>query len=89
MPELYDDLMPIWEAWGELNKRRSFGFTANPIPTSEVAAYLDLHDVEDSEQRRYYFLLVGALDEEWLVWARNKSKDGTGKQGEQKTSERE
>jgi hypothetical protein len=56
-----------WSAFHDLSARRTTnGFGPNPISTSEIVSWLNLHEVSDSEQRQDYYHLVCRLDDEWL-----------------------
>lgn len=58
---------PAWQAFLDLSERRtSSGFGGNPIQTSEVLAWFDLHEIDSAEERRDYYHLIGVLDREWL-----------------------
>lgn len=67
MPVIDEGGYPAWTAFNDLSGRRTGnGFGPNPISTSEIVAWLNLHEITDAEQRRDYYHLVGVLDDEWL-----------------------
>ena len=72
-PELYPDLVPVWEAFVLLSPSRNVGWGAGAIPLSEVRAYCEMFEIppEDREELLY---LLRALDEEYLKLTGEKSK---------------
>lgn len=75
-PRLRPELTGYWNAFIELHSRRSIGYSANPIPLTEILAYLELMEVDDPEERRDYVQFVTFLDGEWLAWSREKQQSG-------------
>jgi hypothetical protein len=70
-PFLYDDLIPVWQAFNQLHSTRQSGFGLNPISTADIDIWLKLHNVENSLD---YYDLILAMDTEWLKWASDKQK---------------
>jgi hypothetical protein len=74
-PELYPDLQFVWAAFTELSESRSYGFGhPNPIPISEIVAWLDLNEVHSPEDRREITLLIQAMDRTWILVTTENSK---------------
>lgn len=74
MPIIPEAGYPAWQAFLDLSERRTVGFGPNPIQTSEVLAWFDLHEIDSAEERRDYYHLIGVLDHEWLRLAREESE---------------
>lgn len=69
-PELFDDLVPVWQAFNQLHSGRQSGFGISPLRTSDILAYLKFRKIEDLE----FYELILTMDNEWLKWASNKQK---------------
>ena len=65
-PVLIPWLEPYWEAFLVLSQTRPVGMGVGAIPLSEIVAYLDLHQVEDPEERRDTLRYVQILDRAFL-----------------------
>jgi len=65
MPDLYDDAAPFWLAFWHLHASRNMN---GVIPVSEVAAWLDLHRIDDLDERARTARLIRAMDTEYLAW---------------------
>ncbi len=64
----------VWTAFNELHRVRSVGFSVSSIPYSEIEAWLNIHDIYDIDERRYYYEVVIRIDAEFVTWARNKEE---------------
>ncbi len=73
-PEVFEDMLPYWEAYGDLMHSRSIGMSVGPIPLSEIVAYLTLFPGlrEDLLVR-----MVRELDEVYLEHHNAKQKQKT------------
>lgn len=72
-PELYADLIPIWNAFNELSAGRHVGMGGvSGLAASDVAAWLDLAGIEDLETRALWWRLIRAMDEVVLKHSRKK-----------------
>jgi len=67
-PELYDDLAWAWRGFLELTAGRSQGFAPNPIPMTEIEAWLRVNEITDMEAKQDFVALVRAMDAEWFDW---------------------
>jgi hypothetical protein len=79
VPELYPHLLCVWSMYGLLRNSRAIGFgTIWYVPLSEIAVALDLWQVQESEWRIYYTLLLQGLDQVYVKWwmDRHGPKDG-------------
>jgi len=72
-PELYPDLVPVWEAFVLLSPSRNMGWGAGAIPLTEVRAYCEMFEIEPEEREDLLYLLR-ALDEEYLKSTNEKGK---------------
>ena len=73
----HDDLLDIWQAFFELSASRTAGYTgADPLSPANIKAYLDIHSVIDSDDRRRYYELLTAMDLEFMRHVRSKQNDG-------------
>lgn len=72
-PELYPDLVPVWEAFVLLSPSRNSGWGAGAIPLSEVKAYCEMFDIE-GDDREELLILLRALDDEYLKSTNEKGK---------------
>lgn len=66
----------VWIAYNELHRVRLVGFSVSSIPYSEIESWLNIHDIYDIDERRYYYEVVIRIDAEFLTWARNKEEQG-------------
>jgi len=67
-PELFDDLIPIWQAFEQLHSGRQSGFGISPLRTSDILTYLNFRQIDDLE----FYELILAMDNEWCKWASDK-----------------
>jgi len=74
-PEIFDDLLGIWDSFWELNMRRVAVYEYQPISISEVAAWLDINGIDDIDARAEHLRLIGALDSAWLSYMRSNKKE--------------
>ena len=70
-PEVPPDLTYIWDAFWILNQSRSQGFAEGSIPLSEVAAYVDLFNVQDPS---FFLSCVRVMDAKYLEWRRDSAE---------------
>ena len=72
-PELYADLIPIWECFQFLSPARPIGMELGAIPLSEIVAYWkDVVGVLSQDDLKEKVSLVRAVDEEYLKIMREK-----------------
>lgn len=83
MPIICEEGEVAWAAFHDLsNRRTSNGFGPNPIQTSEIVAWLDLQGIDDADDRRMNYHLIGVLDSEWIRYViENAPKPGGKGQG--------
>ena len=74
-PEIYEDLIEAWQAFQELNQSRQVGLSANPILVSEIKAWLELHNINDLDERLELHKLIRILDQTWLSWVQAKQAE--------------
>lgn len=78
-PEIWPDLVPIWNAFFDLSTERQIGMGIGPIPFSAIRTYArDLMGIEDptSDEFERFRRLIGDLDDEFLAHI-NKSSTPT------------
>jgi hypothetical protein len=63
-PEVFEDMLWVWDAFWVLHRSRPIGWSVGPIPISEIDAYVRLSGV-----RRKWFLVraVDSLDRVYLA----------------------
>ncbi len=67
-PQLYSGLNVYWNAFFELSGKRTYSSLGpNPLQTSEILSWLDLHGITELDDRSTFFRLIGALDSVWLT----------------------
>lgn len=66
-PNLYSDLLFVWEAFVALSSSRS-----GAITFSEIESYLDLNGIFNSEQRQEVTHLVRVMDLKYLEFMKEK-----------------
>ena len=66
-PDMYPDLADVWRCFWLLNLGRGFGANGVPAPisSSDIAATLEIEDVEPRE-RPTWLRLLRAMDVTWL-----------------------
>jgi hypothetical protein len=75
-PELYDDLLPAWNAFNTLHSARGSGLGGEPLRVSDITAWLDVYDIA-GEERTELFELIRVLDDVWLDHIRTELKEKT------------
>jgi hypothetical protein len=67
-PELWPDLVWVWEAYMFLSSSRQMGFAGpQPISLAEVLAYSDFRGIEDADERDELLHHVQRLDQIYLA----------------------
>jgi hypothetical protein len=56
-PVIFEDLVPVWNAFWALSDARDVGWGANPIRASDVLAHLSLSNVSKDERGEWYALI--------------------------------
>ena len=64
-PELFDDLIPTWQAWKALHLTRSVGMRVCGLSWSELSRYAEDHEMHGEERRRFCRIML-AVDEAYL-----------------------
>jgi len=75
-PELYEDLIEVWEAFQDLSACRTCGFGPNPIAWDQMYAWLRVHEVNDVEVRKDFCRLIMAMDRVFLEHASKDAESG-------------
>lgn len=70
-PDIEARLLPYVEAFAVLNAGRSAGMTANPIPLTEMEAYIRLYQVADIVR---FIRLIRAMDKAYMDHSADKAK---------------
>jgi len=65
-PDLYDDLVDVWELFWQLHKSRQCGFGPSPLSVMDIKAATELYAVADPVE---CYELIVSMDQEWLKWA--------------------
>lgn len=73
-PELYPDLVEVYQAFLQLSRSRPVGFSVGTIPASQIEAWLNIHQVTDLQERADFFVYINAMDSTWLEWYRNEQE---------------
>ena len=74
-PEIYDDLIPVWECFWFLSPARPQGMDLGAIPLSEIVTYWkDIFGVILTADFIEKTRLVRVLDEEYLRLSRERAK---------------
>jgi len=76
-PTLFEDLQPVWLAFNNLNMQRRVGYAPNRISILEVVAWLDMYEIDDPEERRWYWKMITVLDDVWMKKAQKEIKAKT------------
>lgn len=72
-PELYDDLVPVWEAFWFLHSSRPVGMDVGAISLTEIIAYWrELHGVSGRSDLVEKVHLIRAMDMKFLELNREK-----------------
>ncbi len=79
MPEVYDDLQWLVDAFCSITSSRQVGFGLGPIPLSEIKTYVELFPIpEDLET---FVRLLRTMDNEYLAaMAEKQKRDGNSTQ---------
>ena len=74
-PEMYQDLVPVWDSFWQLHSARGCGYGGAPqaITVADVAAMLDIQDVAQAK-RAEWCRLICAMDTAWMGLAVEKRK---------------
>ena len=75
-PNARPDLECFWWAFWSLHPTRLRMEVPQPIQPEAIAAYLEIHGLTSPRDRPRYYGLVTAIDQRWLRWYHEKSKDG-------------
>ena len=73
-PELYEDLQEVWNLWWMLHAGRSRGFSANPIPLSEIYVAFLLFKIYNEQERKDYIAYIYAMESVFFKWLNEKDK---------------
>ena len=65
MPELYDDIACVWDAFWKLHRRRQYGYGPCPLSVTDIMEYARAYEVRNA---RDFFEYISAMDNEWLSW---------------------
>lgn len=85
-PELFDDLVPYWNAFHVLSSSRSSGMSIGAIPLPAYESYFRIFRIDSLEERLEYIHYVSILDGEFLKWQGEKSeKDRKKKEAKSKS----
>jgi len=52
-PELYSDLLPVWDIFIMLNATRQIGMTVNPLSMSDIKAAFDMNGIPEQAWPTY------------------------------------
>ena len=74
--ELRPDLVPFWNAYNWLCRRRKVSSAPTPIEIVEIQAYLDEYLYRAPSQRQLMIRLIDEMDDVWLSYVRGRAKDG-------------
>ena len=64
-PEIFLDLLPVWELFFILHSGRGAGMTPNPISIADIKALFEIKDIS-GQRADDYMRLILALDKEIL-----------------------
>ncbi len=74
LPDLFEDLVPIWLAFWTLHSSRPIGMSPGAIQLSEMVTYFrDILGVTDQEELAEKIGLVRAMDSVWMTWYAEKN----------------
>jgi len=60
-PDIYEDLIEVWQAFVDLSRSRQSGFGVSAISTSDILAWCDIHRISKDERAEFYGY-IRALD---------------------------
>jgi len=72
VPELYDDLVFVWEGFTALALTRQQG---SSIQFAEIESWLNLNGIENLETRQEFAHLIRVMDSEYINFFREKNKN--------------
>jgi len=72
VPELYDDLVFVWEGFLALALTRQ---TGNPIQFSEIESWLNLNEIELPGTRQEFAHFIRVMDAAYITFFREKNKN--------------
>lgn len=76
-PQLFPDLVWIWEGYTMLSSSRQWGMSApQPISLREMLSYLDFQGIDDLDERSEFIHLCLFLDRRFMADALARSKPG-------------
>jgi hypothetical protein len=68
-PEIFEDLLPAWEAFSVLHAARGNGYSGpQAITIADYVAYVQLVEVESLDDQLEMLRLVQALDGAYMKW---------------------
>lgn len=65
MPEIFDDLLYVWDAFWRLHRRRQIGMDICPLGVCDIMEYAKVFKVP---RPRDFFEYISAMDNEFLSW---------------------
>lgn len=75
-PELFEDLIDVWNMFCELDGSRiGAGFDVPVISFDLIMAYLNEEAIYDADDRDYYRRLIQQMDKTYIAFHRRKEKD--------------
>lgn len=77
-PRLHEDLVETYDAFWSLSRPMVPG-AVGPIPMTEIVAWLDLHGVDDRDERIDFAEAVHAMDVVFISHMNRKARDRTKK----------
>lgn len=72
VPELYDDLVFIWEGFTALALTRQQG---SPVQFQEIEAWLNLNQILNPDVRQEFAHLIRVMDSKYINFFREKNKE--------------
>jgi hypothetical protein len=74
-PELFEDLIPVWNAFQELSVGRHYSMAGpSGLTSSEITAWLDLEEINDGDTRRFFHRMIRAMDASFLHHVHSKNQ---------------
>lgn len=73
-PELFEYLVPYWNAFHVMSKSRSVGMGLGAIPLEAYESYFRIFGIDGLSERLEYITYVGALDSAYLEFQNQESK---------------
>jgi hypothetical protein len=87
-PELYEDLIPVWNAFAFFQKRREAIGKIDQLSLMEIYAWLDNHGIEDYEERIEWEEMLIALDNTLIKWQKKRQEKEDENDGNSTDSDR-